>query len=168
VTLPQNPVRPLVAFAFMFGSSVIQAAGPTELSGTWKLDKSRGELPGGPATLDSILTIDVAGNVITVTRTGFIGPVTSTFNRYVLDGQPHSYCSDDTCFSDAPQNVRSTTWLSDANGFEVRNEQSTERWTLSFGGQVLSVETVFYHPCPPCSPPNPRVDHTVYVFVKQP
>ena len=161
-------MRSLAAFAFMFGSSVIQASGPTELSGTWKLDKSRGELPGGRATLDSILTIDVAGNVITVTRTGFIGPATSTFNRYVLDGQPHSYCSGDSCFSDGPQNVRTTTWLGDANGFEVRNEQSTERWTLSSDGQVLCIETTVHHPCPPCSPPNPRVDHTDYVFVKQP
>jgi hypothetical protein len=148
----------------LLASLAVHLAGATRLAGTWTLDKTRGELPGGEATLNSTLTVDVAADVVTVRRTGFVGGGV-TLNRYELDGQPHSYS-----FGDAvPQStaIRTAAWLQDADGFEVVTESTTERWTVSPNGRSLSIETVVRHPCPPCSPPSQRIDHTVFVFAKQ-
>jgi hypothetical protein len=137
----------------------------SRLSGTWQLDKTKGELPGGRATLDSTLTVDVDGDVVTARRTGVVG-MAFTLDRYELDGQPHAYPFGDTV--PAQTRIRTASWLSKADGFKVVDGGATAVWTVSSDGQFLTVETTVERPCPPCSPPNPKVDHTVYVFSRVP
>jgi hypothetical protein len=166
MTLPKHGISTMIAAVGVL--TLLWAAHGTaasRLAGTWQLDKSKGELPGGQATFDSTLVVDVSGDVVTAKRTGFIG-VIFMFDRYELDGRPHSYLFCDTV-PDQQTGVRVASWLPDAEGFKVVEGASTALWTVSSDGQLLTIETTIQRPCPPCYT-NPRIDHTVYVFARQP
>ena len=137
--------------------------GLSKLAGTWQLDKSKGMLPGGSRTFDSMLTVEVTDDVVTTKRTGIV-PADAGLNVYEVDGQAHSELFGDM----VPQQLRTrtATWLKDVDGFEVVEGRATSRWTVSSDSQQLTIETTLAHPCPPCSPANPQIDHTVYVFAR--
>jgi hypothetical protein len=88
-------------------------------------------------------------------------------DRYQLDGLPHPFDWGDTIPPETA--VRTARWAKDADGFELletyrETQHQKHRWTVSGDGQVLTIESTYDRPCPPCAPAVIRI---VYVFTRQ-
>ena len=110
---------------------------------------------------DESLTIEIEGDMVTVVTTRRLPFPVELTDRYQVDGQPHPFeVPGDTILRGTA--VRTTTWTHDADGLDLMETYASgrpqrHRWPVSNDGQVLTIESTFERPCPPCAPSVIRI-----------
>ena len=163
--------------SFRAVGGLVLLAGPqlraaTRLTGTWLLvtmsiDRGQWGRPAidteliPPAFHDESLTIEIEGDMVRVMTTRRLPfPVEET-ERYQVDGQPHPFeVLNDSIDRETP--IRTISWTRDVNGLDLIENYGSgrpqrHRWTVSTDGQVLTIESTFERPCPPCAPSVTRI-----------
>jgi hypothetical protein len=152
--------------------TAFQLRAATKLTGTWLLvtmsiDSGQWGRPAidteliPPAFHDESLTIEIEVDMVTVVTTRRLPFPVEQADQYQVDGQPHPFEVQDDSI-DRETAIRTTSWTREVDGLDVIENYGSgrpqrHRWTVSTDGQVLTIESTFERPCPPCAPSVTRI-----------